>query len=403
LNNIGFAWVSNEKAEIEMTKWNVAFDKLEAFRTNERAEIEMTKWNVGFEKLEDFHKKNGHLVVPSRQPLHTWVHKQRIRMSEHETNKKCGFATLTVDQCNRLIKLGVVGHDAISRLQHFKNRLSEHDACIKKDNSGKVNVPRFENHTSLCWWVESQIAMCRIQKTSKERLKLFQQAGIDLSMFADYDLTGHHARHPGSSGWDCRLDKDHTNSNAEILSNVVTAGIKIDCDHFQKDVERFQGWKWMGNRVSTELGVVLSAKDFPSLAHIIEPINEQMSEVTSGLRHCTAHGVHGKHADRTPPGEQHKHDDPFWRLCGAIGGHMGEPRKGKTLTSSREDGDDGTKVIKKFDCPHGQLIGINEIANGMQPSGCPRMCSVDYQWKIQDKCCILPCSCEKIGEREGCG
>jgi hypothetical protein len=47
---------------------------------------------------------------------------------------------------------------------------------------------------------------------------------------------------------------------------------------------------------------------------------------------------------------------------------MGEPRKGKMLTSSREDGDDGTKAIKKFKCPHGQLIRMNEITNGVQCS-----------------------------------
>jgi CxxC motif-containing protein len=47
---------------------------------------------------------------------------------------------------------------------------------------------------------------------------------------------------------------------------------------------------------------------------------------------------------------------------------MGGLRKGKTLTSSREDGDDGMKAIKKFKCPHGQLIGMNEIANGTQRS-----------------------------------
>jgi hypothetical protein len=108
------------------------------------------------------------------------------------------------------------------------------------------------------------------------------------------------------------LDKDHTDSNVEILSNVEAAGIKIDCDDFQKDVERFQKWKLMGNQVSTELGGVLSAKDFPSLAHIIETISERMTSVSMGLRHHTDHGAHGKHADKTPPGARHKHDDPFW-------------------------------------------------------------------------------------------
>jgi phage pi2 protein 07 len=352
LNNIGFVWVPNAKTESEMTKWIFMFDK-----------------------LEDFHKKNEHCMVPCPQPLCSWVHTQKQRVSVCETNKKSGLhATLTVGQHNRLIKLGVVGHDAISHMQHFKHRLSECDACIKKDNSGAVDVPLFENYSSLCRWVESQIAMCRIPgfgasgKTSEERLKLFKQAGIDLSMFADCDLIECQAGHPQSSGWDHRLDKDHTNSDAEILSNVVTAGIKIDCAHFQRDVERFQNWKTMGNRVSTELGCMLSAKDFPSLAHIIEPINEHMTSVSTGLRHCTDHGVHGKHADRMQPGVRHKHEDPFWRLCAAVGGHMGELRKGKTLTLSREDADDGTKVIKKFDCPRGQLIGMNEMANGMQHS-----------------------------------
>jgi hypothetical protein len=100
------------------------------------------------------------------------------------------------------------------------------------------------------------------------------------------------------------------------------------------------------------LGGVLSAKDVPSLAHIIEPISEHVTSVSMGLRHCTDHGVHGKCADETPPGARHKHDDPFWRPCITVGGHMGGLRKkGKTLTSSREDGDDGMKAIKKFKCP----------------------------------------------------
>jgi hypothetical protein len=73
---------------------------------------------------------------------------------------------------------------------------------------------------------------------------------------------------------------NHTDSDVEILSNVETAGIKIDCDNFQTNVERFQKWKLMGNRVLTELGGVLSAKDFPSLAHVIEPISEHVTSVS---------------------------------------------------------------------------------------------------------------------------
>jgi hypothetical protein len=154
-------------------------------------------------KLDEHKKHNGNCLAPSDRPLHGWVHTQKQRVLEHETNKESDnrCATLTVDQRNRLTKLGVVGHDLTSRMQHFKNRLSEHATCIQA-NDRAVDVPPFENCTSLCSWVESQMTMCQIPgfgasgKTSGERLQLFESAGINLNTFSNCGLTEHHAGHP---------------------------------------------------------------------------------------------------------------------------------------------------------------------------------------------------------------
>jgi hypothetical protein len=53
-----------------------------------RAESEMTKWNVGFDKLEAFCTRNGNCMVPNQceqdPTLATWVATQR---AAHKKNK----------------------------------------------------------------------------------------------------------------------------------------------------------------------------------------------------------------------------------------------------------------------------------------------------------------------------
>jgi hypothetical protein len=157
-------WVATQRAAHKKNK--LLEDRMERLNSIGFVWVVITSftWEERCDQLDGCKKHDGNCLAPSDRPLHSWVHTQKQRVSEHHEAKKesdnC-HAMLTGHQRTQLIKLGVVGHDPTSRMQHFKHRLSEHATCIK-DNDGAVDVPLFENDTSLCSWVESQIAMCQI-------------------------------------------------------------------------------------------------------------------------------------------------------------------------------------------------------------------------------------------------
>jgi hypothetical protein len=198
-----------------------------------------------------------------------------------------------------------------------------------------------------CSWLLRTLDRHAQQKLSWHRLQILEENGLNLSQFDGVDLAP------------CQCNLSHHQhivgepkvTDQQIQSNIKSHGpIPIDSKAFQDNMSRFPDWKESrAGAKHIEHGRQVTSDEFPSLAHVIDPIpfNFDMDCLDTWMKFCGWEGLFALHADTQQHGHCHKPENVSRRWILTIGGSTNQTKRIRLVRVRKES--------------NGKITTLNEV------------------------------------------